>query len=495
MTKCMVLLWTIFTCNACAQQTIPIADSLQEQEQALYPYRNSAGLFGYADKNLQIHIEPQYKTASLFTEQGFAVVTDSLSNTGVIDKNNRVVIPFDYDRIDFSELDDFTLAEAHKTYYSRLRFWEWKFLPGFNLMGTGNDNRLFDTKVERLKKTMFVLGQKNRKIRSVRMTASGFLSDYSDISVLDSNQILIDGTLYGIDKRNIHSLARHIKAPLTEHTFAEQQGNRLYIRDRKGKKIEKSGYTRMDSIEFKVEDVPVFVNLTQSNYQPIASAYKGEDGQTYIYPDFSKPVPRLLHDNLQTGDLTAEEMLRGAWTIASVPESDYFMLMSFRDGERFFSFLDTQGNWHQQLPDTIPFTVVQRTGDILWPDEAHYVPQDQVPEGWKIDGISQLSAESMYHITLRKDKEVRQGIWDFEKQQWLIAPEYYQVYSLGIDFQQWRVQPEKDGLWGVISKEGNVLLKPTYYAIASDGWVQQQENGKYISFYLHLPTLTEFREK
>src|SRR5690606_14630462 len=104
MNKFMVLLLTMITSSACAQTGSPIDDTPHE---ALYPYRDKEGRFGYADKNLQIHIEPQYKTASLFTEQGFAVVTDSLNKTGVIDKNNRVVIPLDYDRIDLSELDDF----------------------------------------------------------------------------------------------------------------------------------------------------------------------------------------------------------------------------------------------------------------------------------------------------------------------------------------------------------------------------------------------------
>src|SRR5690606_3789723 len=99
MNKFMVLLLTMITSSACAQHKPQIMDRLQE---TLYPYRDKEGRFGYADKNLQIHIEPQYKTASLFTEQGFAMVTNSLNKTGVIDKNNRVVIPLDYDRIDFS---------------------------------------------------------------------------------------------------------------------------------------------------------------------------------------------------------------------------------------------------------------------------------------------------------------------------------------------------------------------------------------------------------
>jgi len=488
----MVLLWTILTSSACARQEPLVTEMLHE---TLFPYRDQAGRFGYADENLQIQIEPQYKSASLFNEQGFAVVTDSLGRAGVIDKNNRVMIPAAYDNIHLFALKDFTLAEVRKTYYSRWRFWEWKFLPGFNLMGGGNDNRLFDTKVKRLKKTVFILGNENKKIRSERVTVSGYTKDYFDINTLDSNQVLIDGTLYDIGAKGARSIVGKIKEPLTEHTFAQQKGQRLYIIDRKGKKAAGNSYKLLDSIEFKVKDLPLMVYLTKDNYQSVASAYEGEEGHIFIYPDLSKPLPRFIHDNMHTADLTAEEILRGLQMIASVPGSDSFLFMSYHHGERFFWFLDIQGNWHQTLPSGIPFTVTLPSGDILWPAKEHYIPQDQIPDNWEIRRINQLSDGSLYHVTIRRDRTIRQGIWDFTNKQWLIVPKDYQVYQLGKSHQQWRFQSEKDGLWGVMDNHGNVLIKPTYYSISPDGWVVQQENGKYISFYLDLPTRREFRKK
>ena len=163
MTKFMVLLCAMLTGSACAQQQQPVSDRLQE---TLYPYRDKSGKFGYADENLHIKIEPQYKRASLFTGQGFAVVTDSLNRKGVIDQNNNVILAPDYDDIHLHALEDYTIAEVHQSSYTRWRFWEWKFLPGFNLMGGGNDNRLFDTKVKRMEKALFILGNKPRKIRT-----------------------------------------------------------------------------------------------------------------------------------------------------------------------------------------------------------------------------------------------------------------------------------------------------------------------------------------
>src|SRR5690606_5909314 len=218
MTKCMIFLCIMFSSSACAQPGSPVDDTPRE---VLYPYRDKSGEFGYADENLHIQIEPQYKSASVFTEHGFAVITDSKDKKGVIDQNNKLIIAPEYDVIHLHTLEDFTLAEVHESYYTRWRFWEWKFLPGFNLMGTGNDNRLFDTKVKRLKKTVFVLGDKPRKVRSERLTDNGYTVDkYFNISTLDSNQVLIDHRLYNIDLKSAHFLADGIREPLTEHTFA-----------------------------------------------------------------------------------------------------------------------------------------------------------------------------------------------------------------------------------------------------------------------------------
>lgn len=491
MKKLMILLCVLFSSSACSQHGLPASEV---QHQTLYPYRDKSGKFGYVDDNLQFHIAPQYKMASLFTEQGFAVITDSLNRKGVIDKSNHIIIPPEYEYLRLFALNDFTLAAVYNFYYTRWRFWDWKFLPGFSIVGSSGDSRLFDTKVKRIKKTVFILGDKPQTARSERLTDKGYVNKYFDINRLDSNQVLIDDRLYDIRAKSAHFIASGIKEPLSQQTFSQQKDRHLHIIDRKGKRIKGKTYLAVDSIPLKVEDKRVVIPLTRNSYGSIASAYQNDEGQTFVYPDFAKPLPQRMDNNTHPGDPTVEELIRGLWLLASVPKSDYFLFMSFRDGKRIFRFLDTQGNWHQTLPPDIPFTVVQRSGDILWPSQKHYIPQNQVPEGWKIDRISALSNSSSYHITLRQDKTVRQGIWDSEKKQWLITPEYYEVYPMD-NTGQWRYHSEYGGLWGILDYDGNVLIKPTYSSLHPNGWVTQQENGESISFYLHPPTLKEFREK
>src|SRR5690554_172229 len=115
MTKCIILICTLFAGSSFAQ----VNDTLHG---ALYPFRDKSGKFGYADENLSIKINSQYKKADVFTKQGFAVITDSLDRKGVIDKRNNMILPADYEHVRLFTLEDFTLAEAYKTYFTRWRF-------------------------------------------------------------------------------------------------------------------------------------------------------------------------------------------------------------------------------------------------------------------------------------------------------------------------------------------------------------------------------------
>lgn len=484
----MILFWTMFTGSAYAQQAVAV-------KQPLYPYLSKDGLFGFADEHLTLQIPPKYKAVSLFTRQGYSVVTDSLGKKGVIDIRKGMVLPITNESIQLFELDDFTLAAVSNAYYSRLRFWEWKFLPGFNLMGTGNDKRLFDTKVKRIKKTVFILGGKNQKVKSARITPSGYYMNNFNISILDNNQVLIDGALYKISSKGARLMTKGIQDTLAGHRFAQRRGNRLYILDRDGNPVGTKGYALLDSLEFIVNDLPHTVQLNSSGFQAICRAYKDEEGKVFIYPDFSKQLPRILSGKLPENDSRAEDVIRGIWRIAAIPGSDYFLFMHYQDGKRIFWFLDRQGNWHANLPSEVPFTVTLPSGDILWPQSDRFISDDQVPDQWEIRTISRLGESSGYRIAIGQGKTTRQGIWDIDKNQWLIRPKYYQVYPLGDNKRRWAFQPEKSGLWGIMDQQGEVLVKPVYYSITREGWVQLQENGRYISFYLDLKTLRPFREK
>ena len=495
MKKYMAFLWTIIVSSTCgAQQPGRQAPS----PEPLYPYLGKDGRYGYVEAGFRVGIPPQYRQAGPFNEQGYAVVVNDANRYGVINMANEAVIPLIYEHVSLTMLQDYTVAETQESYRAGYRFWDWHFLPGFNIIGGSGDRRLFDTKVTREKRTLWILGPKNRKIASKAETKPTSINAHFRITALENNRLWADGDLYAIGNRGARRIASHIKIPPRGFPYIQHRGDKLRVADHNGRPIDRRVFTPVDAATIKVGNVPVSVVLSPINLRK-PSAYRDTDGNYYCYPDFGKPLPGAVQDTVPDNiRLSAKEILtKHLWMMASVPDSDYFVLMGFDDGTRFFLFLDTQGRWHQTLPSDIPFTVVEPSGNIIWPGIDHYIGSGQVPEGWSARTIRQLGDTPLHTVTLRKDKTQRQGVWNVDTQQWHIAPDhYYRVVPLGSGFGQWAFQPDnKDDLWGIIDADGVVKVPPRYRSISPDGYVQLPTgDGRNLSFYLHLPSLRELRE-
>lgn len=351
-TKFMILLGGLFTSNASAQHNL---SAVKLPHGPIYPYRDKSGKFGYADESLRIHIQPQYHTAGLFTPQGFAIITDSLGRKGVIDTNNTKIIPALYDQIHLSETEDFTLVETYHWYDVRWRFWEWQFLPGFSFLGARGDNRLFDTKVKRLKRTVLILRDRPKKVRRECLTDNGLKNNYFKLRILDGNQILIDDRLYQIRANGAHFLAAGVKELLSSQTLAQHKNQRLYLINRKGKRLKGQRYRTIDAIPMRLGADLLMTPLARASSRPIATTYQNDEGRIFIYPDFSKAFPLLINENPRPEDPSAKALIQGLWLLASVPRSDYFVCISNLNGKQYYRFLDRQGNWHRNLPPSISF--------------------------------------------------------------------------------------------------------------------------------------------
>ena len=493
----MAFLWTIIVSNVCGAQQ---PDRQASSSEPLYPYLGKDGRYGYVEAGFRVGIPPQYRQAGPFNEQGYAVVVNDANQYGVINTANEAVIPLIYEHVSLTTLEDYTVAETQESYSADYRFWDWRFLPGFNIIGGTGDKRLFDTKVTREKRTLWVLGPKNRKIASKAETKPTFGKAYFRIITLENNRLWVDGHLYAIGGRGARRLASHIKIPSGDFPFLQHLGNKLRVVDRNGKPIDRRVFTPVDSVSLKMNNstrTDISLTVKKNRQQPIL--YHDGHGNYYCYPDFGKPLPDTVQNTSPDEDgLSAQKVLQEQlWMMAPVPKGDYFVLMNFDDGTRFFRFLDTQGNMHRTLPTDIPFSVtVEPTGSIIWPDVDHYIGSDQVPEGWSVHSICLLDNTPLHIVTLQKDKTQRQGVWNVDTQQWHIAPDHYSVAPLGSDFEQWAFQPDnKDDLWGIIDARGDVKVPPRYRSISPDGYVRiQADDGHGLSFYLHLPSLRELRE-
>lgn len=496
MKKYMAFLWTIIVSSTCgAQQPGGQAPS----SEPLHPYLGKDGRYGYVEAGFRVSISPQYKLAGPFNEQGYAVVANDENRYGVINMANETVIPLIYEHVSLTTLEDYTVAETQESYRADYRFWNWRFLPGFNIIGGSSDKRLFDTKVSREKQTLWVLGPKHRKISSKAETKPTFGNAYFRITALENNRLWADGNLYAIGDRGARRLASHIKIPSDSFPYLQRLGDNVRVVDPNGKPIDRRIFTPVDSASLKMSNSKLItVSFIHKNQRKQPTFYRDREGHYYCYPDFGKPLPDTVQNTPPDEDgISVQKVLQEQlWMIAPVPNSDYFVLMGFDDGTRFFRFLDTQGNMHRTLPPDIPFSVtVEPTGSIIWPDIDHYIGPKQVPEGWSAHAIRQLDDMPLYIVTIQKGKTQRQGVWNVDTQQWHIAPDYYSVAPLDSDFEQWAFQPDnKDDLWGIIDTHGDVKVPPRYRSISPDSYVQlPTDDGRNLSFYLHLPSLRELR--
>lgn len=115
----------------------------------LTPWLAVNGKFGYVDSTGNMVIQPQYDDAKLF-HNGFAVVGKS-GGYGVINGQNKVVIPLKYAVAKIIAQNKATLVVTKKEYNAWWQFWNWRIMPDFNILSTSNDGPFLVTKVPKAK--------------------------------------------------------------------------------------------------------------------------------------------------------------------------------------------------------------------------------------------------------------------------------------------------------------------------------------------------------
>src|SRR5690554_4287145 len=139
--KEVTLIWIFFIFIYCQGQAFQ--NMKEDNEQELYPYLGRNNLYGYADKDGNVIMKPQYDEVDFFYN-GIAVVRKKGEKEILINKKNEVIpIPQEYDELYLYPTFDQVFIEVKKYTTNRLRFWQWEFLPGFHIIGGGSsDNRL-----------------------------------------------------------------------------------------------------------------------------------------------------------------------------------------------------------------------------------------------------------------------------------------------------------------------------------------------------------------
>lgn len=120
--KYILLILCSFLVISCSSQTQ--TDLHSDTPTLDYPWLATNGKFGYRDASGEMKTQPQYEDARPF-QNGYAVVAQN-GKYGVINAQNKIVIPIKYPLVSLISGGDFTILVTKKEHNAWWRFWQWK---------------------------------------------------------------------------------------------------------------------------------------------------------------------------------------------------------------------------------------------------------------------------------------------------------------------------------------------------------------------------------
>lgn len=338
----------------------------------LVPWLASNGHFGYDTLDGKPVIAPQYTDAGPFVA-GFAVVSKA-GRYGMIDAKGAVVVPLRYAVAELFSVGraGFALLVTKREYNAPWRFWQWRWMPEFNLLGGGSGGPTVVTKVPRAvwsveflpsRKSLFSRNDldETSDMGTHQYWKKGWVPDRSlprDLRMAVYDKLIqVDDKVWRLTARGrLVRLPQRVEDITYNGQLLVVDGQRYRLDDETGKPLGDRVFTRVAKASFTTPEGAF--DLSQASgmgpaYPRIPSPiYRDQRGNYYLYPDFSKPLPRRVDDyHGTTGTLKADLVLNEAVTVWDVPKSQYFAVMSTAasDTRRLF-LLDKDGHWNTQVP-------------------------------------------------------------------------------------------------------------------------------------------------
>lgn len=493
--KYLMTVLIVLSCCSCYGQT---ADYMElDTKKELYPYLGVNDLYGYADIMGNVVIEPQYERAELFSN-GVAIVRKEEGMTQLIDTDNRVIsIPLKYDQLTLHPFSNYTLLESTYQYTNRWRFWEWKFLPDFSFLGSSTRNRLFDTAVQRERRTLYWL-EGQRELTSKKATKSKADAYFYLQPVTEENTLQIDDGFYRAEDSRIKRIAKGVVAYkwLEEDHYLQKKGSTLRVIDSTGRQVMPHRFRPIMELPLEVEGqhFPLATELYEPTYYKSGDFYQDDKGNLHVYPDLKKTFPQHIHPYPFSDSIDATEILKRAQSFAPIAHSDRFLL-ALDYGKRVF-VLDTAGNWHDPKESIGQITVVSPSGSILWPSYRDVLGTLPLSDGWRVSAIRAYGAtQDLFKVSIRNEEQRLEGVWDRKAQHWVATPQYHQISSVIHRYPFVAFQVEKEGKWGFYDLERKqVHIPPTYDYADGRHWVALYSETNNL-FYLDIASKREFRER
>lgn len=489
----------IFFFLACISCQAQVVDTMPMPNDVVYPYLGANDQYGYADAEGQVIVEPQYLQAGFF-HHGIAWVRTEGYHDKIIDCDyDSIPLPEPYDELRLRDMPTHAFIETTRFFTNRWRFWEWRFLPGFSIIGGGSsDSRLFDTEVAREESTLY-WGKGLKKVKSKKGDRGG---NETVFYVQDRGEgvVQIDHELFRMEEGHLSRLATDVEPYKTVdggYLLQKRMGGHFRLIDHHGNAASRERFKSISEFLVRVAGKEVVLKSRRGIDRPRTrmELYRNRENQVFVYPDLEKEFPTAIEPYPLDDSISAETILTRAQNIASIPNTDRFIIVA--DFGKTIHVVDTKGKWHDPKDNQRDFKVLSAgVNNILWPTPGFFMENAEIPEGWKLKYIREIrrSAKELFLVRVENEDNSAEGVWDRENQQWLMEPMYHRINVWTYHAPYVAFQKEKDGLWGFYDLERRKEhIPPRYNRVQGGGWVGVDSEPRSQLFYLDIRNKREFR--
>lgn len=489
---------------------------IPEHTETLIPYRSRNGKFGFVNKYGNLKIKPQYDNARPF-ENGVAIVGKD-KKYGLINSNNEEVLPLKYASVKIAQHDKSLFVSTKKEYNAWWRFWDWRVLPGFNILG-GNSGPLLLTKVPRAKYEVQTLNKK-KKLFSKRKTDHDLGVSYWNKGwepqhfvpyeyqprINTKNTLKIGTQLYQKEETGWRRIPRKVKAIVNDSIWLYRSGSSFYPGHPNGEKLSKDRLVRIDSLVAEdSKGQAIIVQNKIPNMPPYTvfqrPVYRNSEGKYFLSPQFKQSFPTQIADyQKDTLNISGGKILKSAVQIFPWNQKS-FLVISMTGSKKGYKpyFLKSNGQWKMDVPTDGKIVPNHAGNGLTMVDDHAYwlIRRDFSVTKFPGNFIPIWGHPDWYFV---KDSSTENyGIYEPKDKKWILQSQYYSLETTADpDVAIYSIEDEeansrKYGLINMVT--GKRITPPKYFWIEENGRVRERHNKKSIEFYIDLKTGREFRDK
>ncbi|MDR6525255.1 hypothetical protein J2787_000625 [Chryseobacterium rhizosphaerae] len=478
--------------TACTQERKDNSPWIPSKPKATHaiPFLTGQNDFVYVDKtSLKPVTNQKFRSASVFTATGFAVVGNGKNEYAVIDGNGKTVLDFSTSEINLNVVNGLTFYKRDIEYEKKMPVWKWDW----NIMGSGIKKEQTYHKIE-----IGILESKQVLLHE----DIPYLEDnyYLDCIAVDESHLFWNGTLYEIKKNGLSKIENNIAELLENKRFLKSSNVNFSMYELGQKKAIHSGLkgTETLSLQFGRETI-LLKDINKERYEPEIPKLllDSKINDVYPFPQYEKVFPK----EIIKATASQIDFIKKTSLVYSITNSPYFLLGVFNYDHDIWAYdwlyIDTKGNVTDSI-DTYSFKVLDQVGNMVWPDRKMILPTQFIDKNWKFGKINSYQGmNDTYFIRIEDEKKLRtMGLWNSKTKTWEIKPEYHDISVLDAEKQMYALQKEEDGLYILYDQKNKKNIgSKGYRSINSDGLVTVQLNSREnIYYYIDIYSGKEYKE-